>query len=151
MTDFIPEDPDFERRVRDSFVRQAVMETIGARLESVTAGEAVIALPYREDLTQQNGYLHAGIMATVLDSACGYAAYSLMPADADILSIEFKINLLAPAKGDEIVATGRVVKAGRTITVCTGDAYARLDGRETHVASMNASMIALRRKEDRNG
>jgi uncharacterized protein (TIGR00369 family) len=143
MPDFTPQDPDFERRVRDSFSCQAVMATIGARLVSVVPGEATLAMPYREDLTQQNGFLHAGIMATVLDSACGYAAYTLMPADADILSIEFKINLLAPARGDEIVAVGRVIKAGRTITVCTGDAYALVDGDRKHVASMNASMIAV--------
>jgi uncharacterized protein (TIGR00369 family) len=108
---FVPQDPDFEARVRRSFALQRVMETIGARLARVAPGEVDVELPFRDDLTQQNGFLHAGIVSTVLDSACGYAAFTLMPADAGVLSIEFKVNLLAPARGERVIARGRVVRS----------------------------------------
>src|SRR6185436_10572947 len=113
-----PRNPDFERAVRESFSKQRVMATLGASLERVDAGEAEIHLPSRADLTQQHGFLHAGIIATILDSACGYAAFSLMSAGSGVLSVEFKINLLAPAEGDLLVARAHVLRAGRTITVC---------------------------------
>jgi uncharacterized protein (TIGR00369 family) len=116
-----PVSDDFESRVRLSFARQRVMETIGAVLSRVDAGAVDIALPFRDDLTQQDGFLHAGIVATILDSACGYAAYSLMPADVGVLTVEYKINLMRPAIGNRLVARGRVVRAGKTLTVCTGD------------------------------
>jgi len=141
---FEPSDPDFESRVRASFARQAVMATLGARLAGVTAGGTVIELPARPELTQQHGFLHAGVLATVLDSACGYAAFTLMPADAAVLSIEFKINLLAPAAGDRLVARARVVRAGRTITVCTADGFMLRDGVEKHVATMTGTMMCVR-------
>src|SRR5687768_8506856 len=114
------------------------METIGARLVRVAPGEVDVELPFREDLTQQHGFLHAGVVGTVLDSAAGYAAATLMPAAAEVLSIEFKVNLLAPARGERIIARGRVVRAGRTITVCTADAFAVQDGAERHVSTMTA-------------
>lgn len=147
MPDLIPLDPAFEIRVRDSYARQRVMDTLGARLVRVEAGEVEIELPYREDLTQQHGFLHAGIVTTVLDSACGYAAFSLMPADAAVLSIEFKTNLLAPARGELLRARGRVVRAGRTVTVCEAEGWMVEGGREKHVATMLATIMTLRDRE----
>ncbi len=138
-----PRDPDFEARVRASFQRQRVMATFGARLTRVAAGEAEIELPFREDLTQQHGFLHAGIVTTILDSACGYAAFSLMPAGAAVLSIEFKTNLLAPARGELLTARARVVRAGRTITVCQADALMSDAGREVHAATMTATLMTV--------
>lgn len=140
---FEPRDPSFASRVRESFEKQRAMHTLGARLARVEPGEVDIELPFREELTQQHGFLHAGIVTTVLDSACGYAAFSLMPADAGVLSIEFKTNLLAPAAGEVLVARGRVVRAGRTITVCEGDAVMRAGGEERHVARMQATMMTV--------
>lgn len=140
---FEPRDPDFAARVRASFERQAAMQTIGASLTSVTPGEAVIELPWAQALTQQHGFLHAGMVATALDSACGYAAFSLMPADAAVLTIEYKINLLAPARGQHFRMHGVVVKPGRTVTVVEGKAFAIDDGREKLVATMNATLMAV--------
>lgn len=145
MTALVPQDTDFETRVRASFDRQRVMATIGARLLSVAPGEVEIELPYREDLTQQHGYLHAGIIAAIVDSACGYAALSLTPAGAEVLSIEFKLNLLSPAKGDRFIARAAVKRAGRNVTVCTGDLFAISgDGAEKPVATMLATMMTVR-------
>ncbi len=141
---FETQDPDFERRVRDSFVRQRVMETLGARLTHVGPGVANIELPFRSDLTQQHGFVHAGILATIADSACGYAAFTLMSADAAVLSVEFKVNLLSPAKGELVIARGRVRKFGRTISVCEGDVYARTAGKEKLVATMVGTMMTVR-------
>ena len=141
---FEPRDPDFEARVRASFARQRVMETIGARLTRVAPGEVDIELPFREDLTQQHGYLHAGVVTTVVDSACGYAAMSLTPPGGEILSVEFKINLLSPATGESLVARASVKRAGRNITVCVGDAFAVNEGREKLVATMLATMMTVR-------
>jgi uncharacterized protein (TIGR00369 family) len=140
---FEPRDPDFAARVRASFERQAAMQTIGATLASVTPGEAVIELPWAQALTQQHGFLHAGMVATALDSACGYAAFSLMPADAAVLTIEYKINLLAPARGQRFRMHGVVLKPGRTVTVVEGKAFAIDDGREKLVATMNATLMAV--------
>jgi uncharacterized protein (TIGR00369 family) len=137
-----PRDPDFERRVRDSFVRQRFMATLGATLDLVRAGEVHIAFAHREDLTQQHGYLHAGVLASVADSACGYAALSMMEPGTGVLSVEFKINMLAPAAGTRFVAIGRVVRSGRTITVCSGEV--RAEGGTSPVALMQATMIAVR-------
>ena len=145
MADFIPQDTNFEARVRESFARQRVMETIGARLLGVAPGEVEIALGYREDLTQQHGYLHAGVVAAVVDSACGYAALSLTPEGAEVLSIEFKLNLLSPARGESFVARARVKRAGRNVTVCTGDLYAVEGGSEKAVATMLATMMTVTR------
>ena len=112
------------------------MTTIGATLTRVEAGEVVIEVPHREDLTQQHGFLHAGVIASIADSACGYAAFTLMPEDHAVLSVEFKQNLLAPAKGERFRATARVVKAGRTLTVCTAEVVAVTGAEETLVAVM---------------
>ena len=138
---FQPRDPDFERRVRASFARQAAMRTLGATLERVAPGEVDLALPFRADLTQQHGFLHAGVVTAVIDSACGYAALSLMEPGAAVLSVEFKVQLLAPARGARFLALGRVVRAGRTLTVVAGELRAE-DGRP--VALLNGTMMAVR-------
>jgi len=141
-------DDGFEPRVRASFARQRVMETIGATLTRVESGSVEVALPYRANLTQQHGFVHAGIVATILDSACGYAAFSRMPADVAVLTVEYKINLLRPAKGDGLVARARVVRSGKTLTVRTGDAVAQTGGREEVVATMLATVMAVPQRED---
>ena len=137
-------DEGYEARVRASFARQRFMTVLGARLGAVSPGAVTIALPFRADLTQQHGFLHAGAVAAVVDSACGYAALTLMERDAAVLSVEFKINLLAPAAGETFEAIGRVVRAGRTLTVCTGELRALQAGRSTPVAVMQATMMAVR-------
>jgi uncharacterized protein (TIGR00369 family) len=139
-----PRDPHFESNVRRSFARQKLMQTIGASLTRVAPGEVEIVLPFRDDLTQQHGYLHAGIVTSIVDTACGYAALSLMPAASEVLTVEFKLNFLAPAMGSHMVARSRVTTPGRTLTVCTGDAFAIQDGKEKLVATMLATMIARR-------
>jgi uncharacterized protein (TIGR00369 family) len=136
-------DPEFATRVRLSFGEQRAMSTIGASLGIVEPGVVDIILPFRDDLTQQDGFLHAGIIAAVADSACGYAAHSLMPPAARVLSIEFKLNLLAPAVGERIEARGRVVRAGRTITVCRADVVAITDGAEKLIATMTGTMMTV--------
>jgi uncharacterized protein (TIGR00369 family) len=142
--------PGYEDRVRESFARQAFMSTIGASLATVAPGEVVLELPFRDDLTQQHGTLHAGVLTAVADSACGYAAFTLMPPDHAVLSVEFKTNLLAPARGERFRAVARVVRAGRTLTVCTAEVRAVSAGEETLVAVMQATMIALPDKPGRS-
>ena len=137
---FEPRDPDYENRVRESFARQKVMHTIGATIVSIEPGIVEIEMPVRDDLTQQDGYLHAGIVTTLLDSACGYAAYTLMAADTSVLSVEFKVNLLAPANGRLLKVHAEVKRPGRTLTVCSADAYS--DGKLC--ATMLATMICVR-------
>lgn len=144
---FEPQDPDFAERVRASFARQAAMGTIGASLAEVEPGRVVIELPFQQGLTQQHGFLHAGMVATALDSACGYAGSTLMAADAGVLTIEFKINLLAPAQGERFRMEGLVVKPGRTITVTEGRAYAVDGGREKLIATMGATLMAITGRE----
>jgi uncharacterized protein (TIGR00369 family) len=143
-------DPDFEARVRRSFARQKFMATCGARMVSVRPGEVVLEVDFREDLTQQHGFLHAGVVSAVADSACGYAALTLMPKGHAVLSVEFKSNLLAPARGERFRATARVVRAGRTLTVCTAEVVAvggaapgTAAPEPTLIAVMQATMIAL--------
>jgi uncharacterized protein (TIGR00369 family) len=140
---FEPQDTEFEARVRASFERQDAMKTIGATLGPVEPGRVAIELPWAKALTQQHGFLHAGMVATALDSACGYAAFSLMAADAAVLTIEYKINLLAPAKGQRFRMVGQVIKPGRTITVVEGQAWAIDGGGEKLVATMNATLMAV--------
>jgi uncharacterized protein (TIGR00369 family) len=140
-----------DARVRENFGQQRVMRLIGAELTRVTPGEVWIELPFRPDLTQQHGYLHAGIIATVLDSACGYAAYTLMPPGSSVLSVEFKANLLAPAAGERLIARARVLRAGRTITVCQADGFMRSGDAEHLVATMVGTMIRGRAPESAAG
>jgi len=143
-------DPDFEARVRASFARQEFMATIGATIVSVLPGEVALEVPHRVDLTQQHGFLHAGVIAALADSACGYAAFTLMPADRAVLSVEFKTNLLAPARGERFRATARVVRSGRTLTVCTAEVVGVEEGKETLVAVMQATMIGLENRPGRS-
>ena len=135
----------FEQRVRDSFGRQAVMATLGAAIEAVEPGRVVLTMRHRPELTQQHGFLHAGIVSTALDSACGYAAFSLMPADAAVLTIEFKVNLLAPARGPDFRFEAEVTKAGRTISVVDGSAWQTdANGEPQRVATMTATVMTVR-------
>ena len=144
-----PEDPDYAERARASFGRQRAMALLGAQMRTVEPGRTEIVLPYREELSQQHGFIHAGIVTAIADSACGYAALSLMPPGVGVLTIEFKVNLLSPASGVRLVAMGRVVKPGRTLMVCTGEvAAARDDGTVRPVALMQATMMVVR---DRDG
>ena len=139
-----PRDPAFETRVRASFERQRAMHTIGARIVRVEPGEVELELPFRDDLTQQHGFLHAGIVTTLVDSACGYAALSVMDRESAVLSVEYKVNLLAPAVGERMRAIGRVIKSGRTLVVCTGEVIAVANGEEQVVTVMQATMMAVR-------
>ena len=145
-------DPDYEARVRDSFARQKMMQTIGAELTRVSPGVVEIEMPFSEALTQQHGFLHAGVISTALDSACGYAAYSMMPADAAILTIEFKINLLSPGKGERFLFRGEVTKPGRTIMVTDGRAYAvDGEGEARMIATMTGTMMTVLGREGMAG
>ena len=138
----------FAQRVRDSFARQAVMATLGAQLDTVEPGRVVIRMHHRPELTQQHGFLHAGIVSTALDSACGYAAFSLMPADAAVLTIEFKVNLLAPARGPDFRFEAEVTKAGRTISVVDGSAWQPdASGQPQRVATMTATVMTVRGRD----
>lgn len=140
-----PPDPDYVMRVRTSFGRQQAMTLLGAQMTEVQPGMTEIVLPFREDLTQQHGFVHAGVITAIADSACGYAALSLMPRDVGVLTVEFKVNLLSPAAGERFVARGQVVKPGRTIMVCTGEVVAqRADGAQQTVAMMQATMMVVR-------
>jgi uncharacterized protein (TIGR00369 family) len=132
-----------ERKVRESFGRQALMATIGAELASVAPGAVEIRLPFNQKLTQQDGFIHAGVIASILDSACGYAALSVAPENAAVLSVEFKVNLLSPAVGESFVARAQVKRAGRTLTVCTADAFALNEGNERLVATMQATIMNM--------
>ena len=144
MKPLVAADPGFRQRVHDSFARQGVMHTLGATLEVADAGRVVIVMAHKPELTQQHGFVHAGIVATGLDSACGYAAFSLMPADAAVLTIEFKVNLLAPARGPWFRFEGLVVKAGRTISVAEGKAWQHeAGGSETLCATMTATIMTV--------
>ena len=149
--EFVPKDQAFAKRVEESFGKQKIMETLGANLEEVAAGETAIRMSYREEITQQHGFVHAGALATILDSACGYAAFTLMPKDAAVLSIEYKINMLAPAKGESVIARAQVVRAGRTITVVRGSAYSVDGSGEKHVAEMVATMMTIQDREGMSG
>jgi uncharacterized protein (TIGR00369 family) len=145
-----PVDDDYERRTRASFARQPAMATIGIAIEEVAPGRVVLSMPYRADLTQQHGFQHAGIVATGLDTACGYAAFTLMPADAGVLTIEFKVNLLAPARGPQLTFEGTVTKPGRTISVVDGRAWeSAAEGAERKlVATMTATLMTITGRAD---
>ncbi|MES2099838.1 MAG: PaaI family thioesterase [Pseudomonadota bacterium] len=146
--------PDFAQRVRESFALQGAMRTLGASVEAIAPGRVVIVMAHRPELTQQHGFVHAGMVATGLDSACGFAAFTLMPADAGVLTIEFKINLLAPARGPLLRFEGAVTKAGRTISVVDGKAYQFEPGAEhdsdAHklIATMTATVMTVVGRDD---
>ena len=148
---WVPKDSLYRQRVEDSYALQGLMQTLGAKMEKLEPGAVDIGLAWDRSLTQQHGFLHAGVVSTALDSACGYAAFSLMPEDAAVLTIEFKINLLAPAKGERFRMEGRVLKPGRTITVCEGRAYALQDQKETLIATMNCTLMTVMGRTDIRG
>lgn len=140
--------PEVAEKVRASFARQTFMETLGARMTELGQGWCVIELDRRENLLQQHGYLHAGVVSTLADNACGYAALSAMPMDATVLTTEFKINLLAPAAGERLRAQGRVVRSGRTLSVVTAEVDTLTDGAWKPVALFQGSMMCLRNTAD---
>jgi uncharacterized protein (TIGR00369 family) len=132
-----------ESLIRDSFARQTIMATIGAALETVEPGRVVIRLPYAAHLCQQHGFLHAGVITTIADSACGYAGLSAMPEGSSVLTVEFKVNLMSPAKGDFFLADGRVIKTGRTLTITQGEVIAVEKGQRSTVALITATLMRL--------
>lgn len=146
---FEPTDPDFEARVRESFARQGLMATLQAELVAVRPGYCEIRLPFRPGVSQQHGFFHAGATGAIADSAGGYAAFSLMDRTDSLLSVEYKINLLAPARGELLVARGQVLRAGRTLTVCRVDVAVQREGAETLCATMQQTIMRLRERSDR--
>jgi len=144
----VPPDSGYAARVRGSFERQAAMRLIGARLKELRPGYCAIELPYREDLTQQHGYIHAGIVSAIADSAGGYAGFTLFPADSSVLTVEYKINLLAPAAGERLVAVAEVVKRGRTLAITRGEVHAEHGERRTLCAIMQQTLIILAGRPD---
>jgi uncharacterized protein (TIGR00369 family) len=143
MPYFEPKNPDYRARAAATFDRQHAMRTLGISIVQLEAGEVELSMPYSPDWTQQNGFIHAGIITAGLDTACGIAAFTLMPAGYDILTVEFKTNLLAPAKGERFRFRAGVIKPGRTLTVCEGRAFAMKDGVETLIAAMTGTLMAL--------
>ena len=146
--EFAPPDPHYDERVRASFARQGAMRLLGARLLELRPGFCAIELPYREDLTQQHGYIHAGIVSAIVDSAGGYAGFTLFPGDSSVLTVEYKLNLLAPAAGERLIAEGRVVKPGRTLAITRGEVYAEAAGKRTLCALMQQTLIVLSGRAD---
>jgi uncharacterized protein (TIGR00369 family) len=143
-TTFLPRDPDFDRRVRASFACQQVMATLGIEISQLSPGAIELNMPYAAAYTQQHGFMHAGIIATALDSACGYAAFSLMPANAGVLTVEFKTSLLAPAQGQRFIFQAHVVKPGKTLTFCEAKALAADGNADPRlVATMSATLMAI--------
>jgi uncharacterized protein (TIGR00369 family) len=136
-------DPNYEQRVRDSFARQAAMALIGAAMTRVEPGRCTIELPVRDELTQQHKFVHGGVVAMIADSAGGYAAFTLMPPDAGVLTVEFKINMLAPARGVRLIARGEVLKPGRTLSIVRADVHALEAGRETPIAAMQQTLMVM--------
>lgn len=135
--------PNYAAEVESGFARQGVMKTLGAYLISLAPGQVEIGVDYRSDLTQQHGYLHAGVITTIVDSACGFAAHTLMPPGSGVLTVEYKVNFMAPASGEQFIAVGRVVKAGRTLTVCNGEVFAVQNGERKTIALMQTTMMRL--------
>ncbi len=146
MPRFAPKNPDYRAVAAATFDRQQAMRTLRISIARLEAGEVDLSMPYSPDWTQQNGFVHAGIITAGLDSACGIAAFTLMPPGSDILTVEFKTNLLAPAKGERFAFRASVVKAGRTLTVCEARAFAEADGVESLIATMTGTLMALTRR-----
>ncbi len=143
MTDFQVQDPNYEARVRDGFNKQQIMHEIRATISDLAPGRFQITMPFSEKWTQHAGFLHAGIVTTIVDSACGFAAYTLMPADTDVLTVEYKVNFISPGVGEFFIATGQVLKSGRTITVCEGKVMAQQGDSQKLIAAMQATMITV--------
>lgn len=146
---FIPKDPDFDARLRDSFARQGIMAHLGATLGAVAPGAVEILLPYRPEVGQQHGCFHGGAIGAIADSAGGYAGFSLMPAGMTVLTVEYKLNILAPGRGACLIARGQVVRAGRTLTVARAEVAVRRDGRETACALMQQTLMCLPESPER--
>lgn len=141
-------DPEFEHRVRDSFVRQRVMGFLGAELTEVGPGRTVITLPYRRELSQQHGFFHGGIVGTIADSAAGYAGYTLMPHDASVLTVEYKLNLMAPADGDRLIARGHVIRPGKTLVITQADVFVEKRGEERQCAVLLQTLMCMHQRSD---
>ncbi|MGH9745822.1 MAG: PaaI family thioesterase [Candidatus Acidiferrales bacterium] len=137
-----------EQRVRDSFARQGLMRHLGAEVTALVPGGCEIRVPYRQELTQQHGYFHAGVTAAIADTACGYAAYSLMPSNYSVLTVEYKINLVAPAVGELLIARARVVRSGKTLKICAADVFASKAGHETLCATSLSTIMAMQDRSD---
>lgn len=146
-----PADADFETRIRDSFSRQPFMATIGASLGAVGPGMAEVILPYKDGVTQQHGFFHGGVIGAIADTAGGYAAYTLFPVNSTVLTVEYKINIMAPGKGERLVAVGRVVRSGRTLTIVAIDIFAEAGGVRTHCATATQTLICILGKGDGKG
>ena len=151
MEEFKPKNPEYLGRVKESFERQVAMKTLHIGISSVDAGRVELTMPFRADFTQQHGFIHAGIITTALDSACGYAAFSLMPEDAAVLTVEFKTNLMAPAKGDLFRFKAKVIRPGRTLTFCDAQAFAVDSTGEKLIATMSATLMAVVGREEIKG
>jgi uncharacterized protein (TIGR00369 family) len=145
---FEAQDPEFARRVQQSFARQGLMKHLGAKMVFVELGGVEIRVPFRLELTQQHDYFHAGVSGAIADSACGYAAYTLMTADSSVLTVEYKMNLLAPADGEELIARARVVRSGKTLKICAADVFVRKGGAESHCATMLSTVMCMAGKPD---
>jgi len=143
---FEPKNPDYRTVAAATFARQQAMRTLGISIVRIDPGEVDLSMPYASEFTQQNGFVHAGIITAALDNACGIAAFTLMPEGSDILTVEFKTNLLAPAKGERFSFRAQVIKPGRTLTVCEARAFAESGGAETLIATMTATLMALPRR-----
>jgi uncharacterized protein (TIGR00369 family) len=146
---FEPKNPDFDARVRDSFSRQPFMAYIGASIEVVEPGYVEVHLRYSKDLTQQHGFIHGGVLATIADNAAGYAAFTLMAADASVLTVEYKLNILRPGQGEKMVAKAKVIKPGRNLTIVDSDVYALRDNEEVMCVTSIQTLMALPGREDR--
>ena len=151
MPSFTPQNPEFRKIAADTFARQQAMRTLGISIARLEPGEVDLAMDYSPALTQQNGFVHAGVITAGLDTACGIAAFTLMPAGSDILTVEFKTNLLAPANGERFFFRAAVVKPGRTLTICEARAFALRDGREHLIATMTGTLMAMARREPAAG
>ncbi len=138
-----PANPNYVAEVERGFARQGIMKTLGAYLISVTPGHVEIGVDFRSNLTQQHGYLHAGVITTIVDSACGFAAYTLMPPDSGVLTVEYKVNFMAPASGEQFIASGRVIKSGKTLSVCNGEVFAMQNGERKAIAVIQATIMRV--------
>jgi uncharacterized protein (TIGR00369 family) len=146
---FEPKDPDWEAKTRTSFAKQGAMDLLGAKLVDLRPGYCEIHLPWRPDLTQQHGFFHAGIISTVVDSAAGYAGFTLMPAGSSVLSVEFKLNLLSPGDGELLIATGEVIKPGKTLVITRGEAYVVKGDKTTHCSTMQQTLMTMHGKAEK--
>jgi uncharacterized protein (TIGR00369 family) len=149
MPTFEPSDPDYAARVRASFDRQGAMRLIGATLRDIGPGVCTIELPFRDDLTQQDGYIHAGMVSAIVDSAGGYAGFTLFPADSNVLTVEYKLNLVAPAFGERLIAKGEVARLGRTLVVTRGEVYAERNDQSILCAIMQQTLMVVGVRADR--